>query len=257
MRPDYTLTDRDFINPDTIDLYGNTNAHLLTAPPVAFVLEFPGLGGGSCLGGCMDVGPYNGPLSGFLAERGILQVYTFPGPWSWMNMSAVRYVDRIVECACEKYGLDVNTTPIISTGGSMGGHSALNYAKYAKVTPKACFADCPVCDLAFHTYEREDLPRTIYLAFCDYDMPLGDAIKMHSAYHLAPEMPDIPYYIVHGDCDGAVNKKIHSDRFVERMRECGKNVTYVEVEGMEHCQMHRFPEVKEAYESAVIASALN
>ena len=109
MRPDYTLTDRDFINPDTIDLYGNTNAHLLTAPPAAFVLEFPGLGGGSCLGGCMDVGPYNGPLSGFLAERGILQVYTFPGPWSWMNRGAVRMIHALVDAIREKYGFTRET----------------------------------------------------------------------------------------------------------------------------------------------------
>ena len=64
MRPDYTLTDRDLINPDTVDLYCNTNAHLLTAPPPAYVLEVPGLGGGSCLGACKDMAPYHGPMSG-------------------------------------------------------------------------------------------------------------------------------------------------------------------------------------------------
>ena len=28
MRPDYTLSDRDFINPDTLDLYCNTKGSL-------------------------------------------------------------------------------------------------------------------------------------------------------------------------------------------------------------------------------------
>ena len=94
---DYTVSDRDYINSDTIDLYCNTNAHLLTAPPRAFVLEFPGLGGGSCLGGSMEPGPYNGPLSAAFAEAGILQAYVFPGPWSWMNRGAVRMINALVD----------------------------------------------------------------------------------------------------------------------------------------------------------------
>lgn len=239
------------ITPEDIALFARTNEELLTDTPCAIVLIFHGLGGGG------NMRCELGELSKKCAENKILTIHPYYGPWSWMNLSAIKFVDKIVECACEKYGLDINKIPIISTGGSMGGHSALNYAKYAKVTPKACFADCPVCDFAFHAYEREDLPRTVYLALCDYDMPLEDAIKMHSAYHLAPEMPDIPYYIAHGSQDSAVNKKIHSDRFVERMRQCGKNVTYIEIEGMEHCQMHLYPEVKERYESAIIKEALN
>ena len=78
----YRATDRDFIRPDTIDLYRNTNAHLRTSPSIAFLLEFPSLGGGSCLGGSMDVVPYNDSLSAVFAEHGILQAYTFPDPWS-------------------------------------------------------------------------------------------------------------------------------------------------------------------------------
>ena len=93
----YTSSDRDYINPETIDLYCNTNAHLLTTPPRAFVLEFPGLGGGSCLGGSMDIAPYNGPLSAVFAENGILQAYAFPGPWSWMNRGAVRMINALVD----------------------------------------------------------------------------------------------------------------------------------------------------------------
>ncbi len=75
-----TASDRAFINPETLHLYCNTNAHLLVGPPRAFVLEFPGLGGGSCMGGCAELGPYDHLLAPYLAERGILLVYTFPGP---------------------------------------------------------------------------------------------------------------------------------------------------------------------------------
>ena len=127
MKTDYTATDRRFIHPDTLPYYCNTNAHLLTTTPRAFVLEFPGLGGGSCLGGCMEQGPYNSPLAGFLAEQGILLVYTFPGPWSWMSRGAVRMINALVDALREAYGF-TSDTPWAVMGGSMGGTGALIYA---------------------------------------------------------------------------------------------------------------------------------
>ena len=54
--------------------------------------------------------------------------------------------------------------PVVSTGGSMGGQSALVYCAYSKRTPVACVANCPVCDTVFHFTERPDLPRTLYSA---------------------------------------------------------------------------------------------
>ncbi len=61
------------------------------------MLEFPGLGGGSCMGGVPDISPYGHLLAPYLAEHGILLFYTFPGPWSWMNKSAVRVIDATVD----------------------------------------------------------------------------------------------------------------------------------------------------------------
>ena len=66
------------------------------------------------------------------------------------------------------------------------------YTRYAAVTPVACVANCPVCDLPYHYTERPDLPRTLYSAFGDSDSEtLGDAMKKASPYHLAlkREMP--------------------------------------------------------------------
>ena len=63
----------------------------------------------------------------------------------------------------------------------------------------------------------------------------------------------MPYYIVHGDADAAVNKALHSDRFVAAMREAGHVVEYHEVPGMAHCDLGAFPEEKTAYEDAALA----
>ena len=233
------------INKETLNLYAYTNEEYINGAIKGVVLEFHGLGSTE-----MRKKPCDLELE--CAKNNILTIYPYYGTWSWMNKTAVSFVDKVIEVACEKHSLDVNEIPIISTGGSMGGHSSLVYTRYAKITPKACFADCPVCDFKFHATEREDLPRTIYLAFVDDEDGLERAIEKHSAYHLADSMPKIPYYIIHGTCDRAVNKEAHSDRFVAKMRECGHDVTYVEVEGMEHCYMEPFPEVKKAYIKAVI-----
>ncbi|MBQ8162915.1 MAG: YwaF family protein [Clostridia bacterium] len=237
------------IKPETLKFYTYTNEELLKETPKAIVLDFHGLG-------MTAMRKEPNEFETECAKHGILTLFPYYGPWSWMNLTSVKFVDEIVKAVCEKYSLDVNSVPIISTGGSMGGHSALNYTKYAKVTPKACFTNCPVCDFKFHATEREDLPRTAYLAFSDYDCGFEKAIEMHSAYHMASQMPDIPYYIVHGTRDSAVNKEAHSDRFVAEMRRYGKNVTYIEVEGMEHCDLDSYPEVKKNYFDAIIKSAL-
>jgi pimeloyl-ACP methyl ester carboxylesterase len=237
MRPDYTLTDRDFINPDTIDLYGNTNAHLLPASPKAFVLEFPGLGGGSCLGGCMDMGPYNGPLSGFLAERGILQVYTFPGPWSWMNRGAVRMVNALVDAIREKYGF-TEKTPWAVMGGSMGGAGALIYTAGGDpaYTPTACIAHCPCVDVLDRVYCKENIPRTFFRAVADYEMPIAEALKTLSPIHRMDDKPFIPYHIIN-DLADALFPPEQMDAYVEALRGMGHDVTYHRLENCGHGEL--------------------
>lgn len=239
MRPDYTLSDRDFINPDTIDLYCNTNAHLLTAPPTAFVLEFPGLGGGSCLGGCLDMAPYNGPLSDFLAEHGILQAYVFPGPWSWMNRGAVRMVNALVDAIREKYGF-TEKAPWAVMGGSMGGMGALIYTASHSgdpaYTPTACLAHCPCVDVLDRVYCAPSVPRSLFRAVADYEMPIEDSLKTLSPLCRLDDMPAIPYHMINDLADELFPFE-QMDGYVETLRSRGHNVTYHRLEGCRHGEL--------------------
>lgn len=239
MSVDYTACDQHYINPDTIELYGNTNAHLLTAPPVAFVLEFPGLGGGSCLGGCMDRAPYNGPLSGFLADHGILQVYTFPGPWSWMNRGAVRMVNALVDALREAYGFTAET-PWAVMGGSMGGQAALIYAASGSGnparTPTACLAHCPCVDVLDRFYCHPDVPRSFFRAVADYEMPIEDALKTLSPLLRLEDMPHIPYHIINDLADELFPHE-QMDGYVESLRGLGHDVTYHRLENCRHGEL--------------------
>ena len=167
------------------------------------------------------------------AEAGGLVVFPYYGPWSWMNRQARAFVDELADAVCAVHGLG-DRTPLISTGGSMGGLSSLLYTRYARRPLAACLALFPVCDLKFHFSERPDLPPTIHHAFLGYAEDRETVLAEHSPLCQVDSMPRIPYLVIHGDKDTAVSKANHSDRLVAAMRGRGMNVEYVEVPGMGH-----------------------
>ena len=216
------------INAQTLPLFAGCSGDVCSWPIRGIVVDFHGLG-------FQDMPQEPSAFARRCAEKGLLYLLPYDNPWSWMNATAVGMVDEMVEAAREKYALP-DDIPVVACGGSMGGLSCLIYTLRAKRTPAACAANCPVCDLPYHYTERPDLPRTIYSAFAHYPGDFMEAVKTASPLHQAENMPDIPYLIVHGDADTAVNKQQHSDRFVERLKKT-HYVTYVEVPGMRHCDL--------------------
>jgi acetyl esterase/lipase len=231
--------DVSLITQETLPQFTYVNDSLLQGPIRAIVLTLHGLG-------FTGIKTKHDPFDEEMGAHGALSVFPSYGPWSWMNFTAIHAVDRIVSVLREKYGL-AEDVPVISTGGSMGGLSAIVYSRYAAVTPVACAANCPVCDLLYHSTERPDLPRTLYAAFAHYDCGVELAMKMHSPLHLVPELPNIPYYIVQGTEDTAVNKQAHGDRMAEAMRKAGLDLCYHEVTGMGHTDFTGYPEEERAY----------
>ena len=217
------------INPGNIDQFAFTNMSIVKKPVKGIVLSFHGLG---YMGEINEQNDHTRRL----ADLGIVFMFPYYGPWSWMNRSGVRYTDALVEAVFEAFSLPGNT-PVVSTGGSMGGLSSLVYPVYARRTPVAVAADSPVCDLVWHFSERDDLPRTLVAAFGDYPCSFEEALRSASPLHLVDRMPRIKYYIVHGDRDLLVSKAAHPDRLVPEMKKAGLDVTYIEVPGMEHCNM--------------------
>lgn len=197
-------------------------------PVKGIAISFFGLGGAAMFSEDTEEGK-------MFAEKGIIYIVPYNNPWAWMNRQTVNYTDEIIDILIEQYNLPDNI-PIVSSGGSMGGQSALVYTFYAKRTPVACVANCPVCDLPFHFTERMDLPRTLYSAFYTYDMSLDEALKSASPIHLVGNMPNVKYYIFHCESDLAVNKEKHSDVFVGKMKE-QYDIVYHTVPGRGHCDL--------------------
>ncbi|GHU66448.1 hypothetical protein FACS1894184_04460 [Clostridia bacterium] len=167
------------------------------------------------------------------ANTGALIVYPYCGPWAWMNHRTRMLIDEIVDRVYKDYELS-NNVPLIITGGSMGGHAALNYARFSQHKPAAVVALYPVTDTAYHATERADLPRTFLIAYGLDNRPIADVFHENSPLYHVDEMPRVPYLIVHGDQDKAVNKAAHSDKFVKAMHKVGHDIEYIEASGMDH-----------------------
>ncbi|MCQ2143909.1 MAG: prolyl oligopeptidase family serine peptidase [Bacteroidales bacterium] len=244
--------DSSLINPDNVHLYANTNAHLLNGSPKAIVLEFPGLGGGSCLGGSMDIGPYGGKYAEEMAENGILLAYLFSGPWSWMQKGSVRYTDLVVDALLKKYSL-ADGTPICVSGGSMGGHGAIIYASESRHKDKirAVAAACPCFDLTDCMFSDPTFPRSFVLGVADQDCPLEEGLRKLSPIHRIRSLSRVPYFIA---CDGA-DQFFDAGRmkeFADKLEGHGAPVTFRLMEGLTHGGFT--PEVRDELTSFLITN---
>ena len=235
------------ININNLRDFAYCNDKICKKPIKGIVLSFFGLGGCTMFGEDTEDGKK-------YAEKGIILLIPYQNPWAWMNRQTVDYTDELVDVLFGAYNLPQGT-PIVSTGGSMGGLSALVYTAYAKRTPVSCVANCPVCDLPYHYTERPDLPRTLYSAFGTYDGTMENALRSASPLHLVDIMPKkAAYYIFHCEEDQAVSKQIHSDRFVEMLRQ-NHNVQYHCVPGRGHCDLTE--EMWQSYHACALQTIQN
>jgi len=137
------------ITKDNLPSFAYTNEKIVSLPIRSVVLDFHGLNMNQMLSDHSE-------RSVFYAQNGVLHVIPYDNPWSWMNDTAVQMTDCIVDAVYARLGLSP-AVPLISTGGSMGGLSALSYTVRTRHKVAACAANCPVCDLVFHYTERPDL----------------------------------------------------------------------------------------------------
>ena len=224
--------DRNIINSSTLHLFCNTNESVLTLPVRGFILEFPGLGGGSCMGGIMDFAEYRGGYAETLGKEGILVAYTFPGPWSWMNRGAVRFCELIAHAIREKYHLPQDA-PWVVTGGSMGGLGALIFSADANIKPSACVSVCPCVDVPYCFEAHGDFRRTLFRAVADYDGGIEESLLTISPKHRIHDMPYIPYFLIN-DCADELLPEAQMDEYVAQMRKLGHSVDYDRLEGCHH-----------------------
>ena len=237
------MKDSAFVMAGNLSRFVNTNEGLLGGgKPVGAVLEFPGLGGGSCLGGHMDNAVYETDYTRRLADAGILAVYVAAGPWSWMNRGAIRLTEAVCAALTEKFGLS-DSFPFAASGGSMGGTAALIWSMSTRFNVTGCAAACPGIDLLNHYFSDQPHQRTLFDAVASYDAPIEEGLKSISPQYRLDEMKKIPYFIV-GDADDECFPIATTDSFVARMRERGLNADYRRLPDARHGEFT--PEVRDA-----------
>ena len=245
--------DTGIINKDTYHYYANTNEDCLTLPVKGIVVEFPGLGGSSCIGGRIDMGSYCDERTKAFGEKGILVAYMFPGPWSWGNFTAVRMADAVVDALAEKYNL-ASGFPVASCGGSMGGTGALMYTLNSKFDICVTAAACPCVDVEACFYCHPEFPRTYISAVAMYDKNLDEALCEISPVVWVNDMPAGKYFICSDEKD-ELFPEVQCDLYVKKLTESGHDVEYHKQPEKKHGEF--YPEVRqrlhEVIENTILA----
>ena len=244
---------KKYINKDTVELFSRTNETLIKTKVKGIILEFPGLGGNSCLGGLMELGTYDDEFAAKCAEVGIVLVYMFSGPWSWMNKGAVKMTDAVVDAIIDKYKLSKDV-PISVCGGSMGGLGAIIYSIETKHKIMSCAAACPCVDVLDRYNCNPSFARTFIRAVADYDMAVEDALKTISPMHRVDDMRKIPYFIVNC-CADEIFPETQLDSYVETLNDKGYCVEYRKMPGKKHGEF--VPEIKEELKEFVYSYTKN
>lgn len=222
------------VTADNMDLLCYTNAALIKGEIKGVATYFHGFGYGS-----MKSEPER--YDEYLAEHGILTVFPFYDPWAWGNRASMDLCDRVIDLVYEKHGLS-DSVPLVITGESMGGLTALAYTVYSKRRAVACAVNCPVADLEKMNMRR-DILRGLCAAYASENTSLEEAIRRASPVELVDRYPVIPYYIIQGGMDDELSEQVRAGALlVPKMKARGLDVEYVYVPGMVHCHipMHEY-----------------
>ncbi len=248
----YAAEDAKYVNFDTLSLYTRNNIRYLEGEVKGIVVEFPGFGGSSCLGGNVNMGEYSTEFAKNAGKQGILVMYMYCGPWSWGNKGVVRLADLVVDALKKHYELP-DGIPVVSTGGSMGGLGALVYTHDSRHNVVACMAACPGINIPKCYHEAAHRPSAMLSAVASYDMPIAEALRTISPYDNFDTMPKVPYYVVCNENDSAFDAE-EMKGYVEEMKGRGLDVTFKFLPGTSHGEFT--DEERVSYQSFIIDAVL-
>lgn len=161
-----------------------------------------------------------------LAERGVLNLLPYLGPWIWMNRQSRAFMDEYLDRVYREFAVPAET-PLVISGGSMGGLAAVIYTRYTRRRIAACAPLMGCYDLLEHYARSADVRASIHCTFRGYPESLEECLREHSPLHQVEHLPDIPYFMMHGALDDVVPPARHSEKMVAAMRARGLNVEYI------------------------------
>lgn len=206
-----------------------------------------------CFHGYTDATTYGSSpeIARTLGAAGVAWVFPYYSVWAWMSRTSQVYNEQVLDAVYERLGAD-ESTPLILSGGSMGGLTALNYAVYGKRRAVGCALNCPVTDFNRVFEDMPDVRRAILSAHVDADAPIDEVMRHYSPVQLVNRFPRVPYYFLFGECD-AYFTDIHRPALTVRLDEAGVDYTLRIQPGMGHCTMEQHPDAMAAFVGFIVS----
>lgn len=218
------------------------NTDALEGPPRGVVLNFHGYTDDTMFSQSDD-------FARRLGEQGILYIWPYYSVWAWMSRSAIAYIEELLDLVWEHFELD-GKTPVVYSGGSMGGMTALMMSLIGKRRPIACACNCPATDLAWR-FERHDSRRAVTSAMILDEGTPQEWISLRSPQERAADLPHIPYYLLYAADDTAILPR-ERVAFLTAMADAGQSVETVLVPGMAHCDLASHPQAEADYQAFIL-----
>lgn len=181
----------------------------------------------------------------YLGKNGIAWVFPYYSVWAWMSENSQIFNEQVLNAVYDRLGVDENV-PLIISGGSMGGMTALNYLIRGKRRATACALNCAVTDLNRIFEDKRDFRRAMLSAHIEKDGEPGEIFRTYSPVCFAEQLPQIPYFLVYGEAD-TYFAQTQMPPFAELMKKHGLEHTLFLEKGMAHCDLAGHGEVYRQY----------
>ncbi len=188
-----------------------------------------------------------------LGEQGIAWVFPYYSVWAWMSENSQAFNEQVLDAVYARLGAD-DSIPLIISGGSMGGMTALNYLVRGKRPAVACALNCPVTDLNRIFTDQRGFRRAILSAHIEKEGELGDVLQRYSPVFFADRLPKIPYYVVYGEAD-TYFASTQMPPLAQCFREQGLEHTLLLEAGMAHCDLAGHPTAYRQYCDFIVRAA--
>ena len=184
-------------------------------------------------------------IASALGRQGIAFVFPYYSVWAWMSRSSQAFNEQVIDAVYERLQAD-EAVPLIVSGSSMGGLTALNYLIYGKRKSIGCALNCPVTDMNRVFIDKRDFRRAILSAHIEEDAALDDIMKQYSPVHFAQRLPHIPYFLLFGENDPYFTE-IHMPPLLEKFEQYGLPYRLMIQPGMKHCDVKSHPNAQTEY----------
>ena len=225
-----------YITPDNLYDYAFLNEDTLQKPVKGVCIYFHGFTDGTRY----NESPF---LGAELGAKGIAWVFPYHSVWAWMSQTSQQFCEQVIDAVYEKLGID-ESIPLVVTGGSMGGMTALNYLLHGKRKAIACAANCPVLSVKGYFEAAREARAAILSAHIEKQGELTEILTELSPIYITEKLPKIPYFLVFGKNDPSPAINEHIEELKEKLSKNGIDYKVEVREEMAHCNMNDFPDTR-------------